>query len=100
MSTRRDPNSEDSYFCQPGEVPTRRGSIFVNPEGSEFGGVLFLSTRRGPNSEGFYFCQSRGAPIQRGPFLSIRRGLRNVFVYKHDCRDPKTYIDESKIHFE
>ena len=28
------PNSDGSYFCQPGEVSIRRGPIFVSYEGS------------------------------------------------------------------
>ena len=45
------------------------GPVFVKPEGSQFGGVLF--------------CQLRGV-------------LRNFICFVRNCRDPNTYVDESK----
>ena len=54
-------------------LPIRRSPTFVNPEVSQFAGVLFLSIRMGP---------------------------RFFFHNKHVYRDHKTYVDERKMHGE
>ena len=73
-------------------LSVRRGPIFVNPEGSLFGGVLFLPIRRGPN-----FVNPEGSQFGGVLFLSIQRVPRNN---ERKNRDPKTSVDESKTHSE
>ena len=62
-----------------------REAIFTNPEGSQSGGVLFLSIPRGPNFANVKGSQSERVlflPIRGVLFLSIRRGIVSSRVRK------------------